>query len=139
MKTRNVKKVWYGRLAMGTMAVVVSVLGSGCGAVSQPPVVVSVRDSLLDRGKVVRITNTSEWHLHQVQVHAAANHEHNLPERTAVVAESLAPHQTVEAGWAELAGRHVVVGDVVSVSCHEYGGRRTTTIPETIARREAAR
>jgi hypothetical protein len=100
---------------------------------------VQVHAAAKARADCVRITNTSEWHLHQVQVHAAANHEHNLPERTAVVAESLAPHQTVEAGWAELAGRHVVVGDVVSVSCHEYGGRRTTTIPETIARREAAR
>jgi len=139
MKTRNVKNLRCGRLAMGAVAVLTSAICVGCGAVSQPPVVVSVRDSLLDRGKVVRITNTSEGHLHQVQVHVAANRERNLPERTAVVAESLAPHQTVEAGWAELGGRHVVVGDVVSVICHEYGARRTITITDTISHREAAR
>ena len=107
--------------------------------VMQPPVVVSVRDSLVNRGKVLIITNASGEHLHQVQVFVAANSAHGAPEKKAVVAESLEPHRQVQVGWLELGDRNLLVGDRGSVTCHEYSHAMTITIPATSAPREAAR
>lgn len=129
-------------ISVGLVLVVVPVL-LGCSQfanpIMKPPVVVSVRDSLVSRGKVLIITNTSKEHLHQVQVSVAANPSRDLPERKAVVAEALSPHQQTQVGWLELADRPLVAGDRVSISCHEYGHELTITIPETSVSREAAK
>lgn len=110
----------------------------GCTLQTEPPIVVSVRESHLDRGKVLRITNTMFFSVHQVQVIVAANPKYRFPEVTAVVADSLASNYTVEVGWRELGGRELVPGDTVSVTANNYGSV-TITVPKLTAPRQAAK
>ena len=106
-------------------------------SVKQPPVVVTVRESLVNKGKVLKITNTSSEYLHQVEVQVGGAASSALPAKSAVVAVALAPHATASVGWLELGDRPLVVGDVVAIRCHEYGQPLMVTVPEVSSANEA--
>lgn len=126
--------------ATAMLGLLVTLAAPGCeqwGSPTAPPVAVSVRDSVLGKGKVLRVTNTSDAYLHQVEASVAANA--GMPGRTAVIAEALAPHRTVEVGWIQLGDRELLAGERVSVRCRGYAQALTVTVPANSAPREVAR
>ena len=64
----------------------------------QTPVSIKVRDSLVGRGKKIRVTNESEKTLEEVVV-TAVDPESNERERYKI--ETLAPDDTVDIGWTK--------------------------------------
>lgn len=117
-------------------AVLISML-AGCGPLSSPPVAVAYRESVLGKGLVLIITNASpDKSLIHVGVRAT------LPDhatRDVLLAPSLAPGETVEAGWLELRQRGdtsvdesaIVPGTKVEIYARDYGVPVRLTVPET--------
>ena len=113
---------------------------TGCGSLSQsPPVTVSVRNSLVNRGKVLIITNTSDNHLRQLEVAVSANSSNGLAGTTVVVAASLSPHKSIEVGWLELGNRELGVGDDVVLNCRGYALGFSVKVQEISSPRQAAK
>lgn len=76
---------------------------SGCGQLSSPPLAVAYRESLLGQGMVLIITNASP---DVTLIHLGLRAD--LPgegTREVLLKPSVAPGETVEAGWMELRQR----------------------------------
>jgi len=116
--------------------VLVGVL-AGCGPLSSPPVAVAYRESLLGKGLVLIITNASP---DKSLIHLGLRAK--IPgdaARDVLLAPSLAPGATVEAGWLELRQRGdssanesaIVPGTKVEIYARDYGVPVRLTVPET--------
>ncbi len=84
---------------------------AGCTRLEAPPVELSVRDSLLGAGKIVRIANTTNQPLTEVRVEILAP----SGESRTYVEPELGAFQTLEVGWKKLGGWQVPAGSEVEV------------------------
>jgi hypothetical protein len=105
------------RIAGTLLLVTAVVVGAGCSLLSEPPLLLTWRDSFIGAGKVIRVTNASDEYLHAleftVEGPAGTVKKH--------FKETLPPHQTYEFGWRELEGWEVPAGATVSIRCQDYG------------------
>ena len=94
-------------------------LFSGCSKpappTGPPPIEVAVRDSVVGRGRVIRLTNTGDRELQLVKLDVAGSDK----KFSGVIAKSIPPHETKEVGWLEL-GFKVVDGMTIEVGCKDY-------------------
>ncbi len=107
------------RIRIVVLPVAVAILSACGGLLSKPPVSVSFRDSFVEQGKVFRVTNTSDRYLHALRVFIRTPEG----EERSVYFDTLAPHETLEAGWLELNGWVPPEGCRVSVSCEGFSRR----------------
>ena len=82
----------------------------------EPPVSVTQRESMLGQGVVIRVTNTSEKHLHDVVVDI----ESPDGETKRYAMATLEPHASENVGWLKLDGWPIPEGSEVTVSCKGY-------------------
>jgi hypothetical protein len=133
---------WVTRLGR-RVVIIASALGLGlvaaCEQVMSPPVVVAYRNSLLGHGVVLIITNASpDKHLIHVSIRATMADGRT---REALLDPSLAPGESVEAGWLELRDESdtsadqsaLVPGATVEITAHGYGRPERLTVPSTAA------
>jgi hypothetical protein len=90
---------------------------AGCSLLSEPPLLLTWRESFIGAGKVIRVTNASDDYLHALEFTVEG------PDGTVKkhFKETLSPHQTYEFGWRELDGWEVPAGARVSIHCRDYG------------------
>lgn len=79
--------------------------------IDPPPIEITFRDSLIGAGKIVRIANTSNEPISEIEVELTAP---NGDERT-FVQESLDGYGSFEVGWKKLGGWEIPAGTEVSV------------------------
>ena len=96
-------------------AVTVFGLIAGCGG--GPPVTVHHRDSILDMGKVIIVTNNSDKYLHGVKVRVSAGDQ----EKTCLIL-TIAPHDSVEVGWMQLDEWKIPEGSETRITCDGFRG-----------------
>ncbi len=85
---------------------------------SKPPLAVTVGN-----GKVLRITNTSSWPIHQVRLLVSKGQEHH--ER--IIAGTILPHDTIEFDWMA-SGIGLEKGMRIELRAEAYGGSFQDTI-----------
>ena len=91
-----------------------------------PPVSVTFRRSLLGRGLVMKITNTSIVPIYDFTV-AASNASANQRPPSRIVARSLESGATVSVGWAEVGWRFEPGEQVGAKNCaKDYAGKVTS-------------
>jgi hypothetical protein len=97
------------------------------GALEGPPVDIVYRDSLVGIGKIVRITNTSDTTLVNLDIRLENPNgdvkNHTVP--------SLAAGETLELGWKKLDGFQIAVGAEVSVRAKGFGLPALAELAET--------
>jgi hypothetical protein len=76
----------------------------------ESPISILERESVIGRGKVIVITNTSNEHLHEcsITVNNLKNENATLP--------TIKPHESQKIGWLEL-GYELRTGDKIQVNC----------------------
>lgn len=98
-----------------------SVIAAALGCASSPPlsgpppIEIAIRDSVVGRGKVIRLTNTGERQLQLISLELKGEEK----EFRGVVAKTLHSHDTTEIGWAEL-GFPIKTGMTLRVTCKEF-------------------
>jgi hypothetical protein len=95
----------------------VAILG-GCSSPppsGPPPIEIAVRDSVIGRGKVIRLTNVGDKELHLVRLELTGEGK----EFKGVIAKVIRQHDTTEIGWTEL-GFGVFPGMSLRVTCNDY-------------------
>ena len=116
-------------------AVLIGLL-TGCSQLSSPPVAVAYRQSILGQGLVLIITNASpDASLIHVGIRATRPGEAT---REVLLEPSLAPGETVEAGWLELRQQAdssvdksaIIPGTKVEIFARGYGMPVRVTVPE---------
>lgn len=101
--------------------VLIAAMVAGCNSTpptvpsGPPPIEVAVRDSVVGRGKVIRLTNTGNKQLQLVRLELVGEGK----EFKGVIAKAIKPHDTAEVGWTEL-GFAPVAGMSVKVTCNDY-------------------
>jgi hypothetical protein len=91
--------------------------------VSNPPLALTVRDTTAGKGKVLRITNTSNRPIHQVRLSVSNRQDHY--ER--VIADTIRPHDTIEFRWTE-SGVALEKGMLIELRASGYEGSFRDTI-----------
>jgi hypothetical protein len=90
---------------------------------SKPPLAITVRDSMGGNGKVLRITNTSDWPIHQVRL-LLSNGQDRF-ER--VIADTIQGHGTIEFDWMET-GLALEKGMQIELRARAYGASFRDTV-----------
>ena len=100
-----------GRGRLPLLAVAVAALALAACQV-QPPVSFSARESAVEQGMVITVTNTSEEFLHDVTIAITAPSGEVKKHFLA----TLKPHESENVGWLKLEGWPIPEGSDVSVS-----------------------
>jgi hypothetical protein len=110
---------WGGCIAFTGVLAVAGVIGCVVHgqAFSKPPLAVTIRDSMVGHGKVLRITNTSNGPIHQVRLSLSNRKDHY--ER--VIADTIQPHDTIELNWMET-GFALEQGMLIELRASGYEG-----------------
>jgi hypothetical protein len=115
-------KTIVGLVVVGVV-IAVAYLGGCFGGMVYPDVNVKLRASIIGAGQVLQVTNAGAKPLFEVAVSAAGW------EKQYVIAQTLKPGDTAEAGWMELP-RPVRPGDTVQIFAKGFGGPRLIRIIE---------
>jgi len=102
----------------------------GCGVeVTDPPIEVHSRDSLIGAGRIIQVSNTSNQALSkiEVQIESPAGEERRFTHDT------LEGFETLEIGWKRLGGWEIPTGADVTVRCEGYLGSVTATVTASAA------
>lgn len=108
---------------------------SACSFIKELPIAVAYRNSLIDNGLVIIITNASKSDtLTHLGVRVVMP---NGEKRETMLDVSLTPGETVEAGWLELMKPDdddpkrsaIVPGTMVEIFAHGYARTHTFTLP----------
>jgi hypothetical protein len=91
-----------------------------------PSVTVSFRNSVIGRGKVIQLTNSSNHHLYNVSVICRGV---NGSSASVKATDHLAPGEMKEVGWMEFGSWTPVSGETIEVHADNYGLPVTATIP----------
>jgi hypothetical protein len=75
------------------------------------PISLISKNSIIGKGKVIVITNTSDEYLHECPI--------SINNNNAITLATLKPHESQNIGWMEL-GYELRIGDNISVSCKKY-------------------
>lgn len=95
-----------------------------------PPIVFSFRKSKIPlQGMVAGVRNTSEEEtLENLVVHVSSPEEEG--ERSHRLQIKLLPLDSITIGWQELDGWKLKPDDELKITCDQYQGERTATVPE---------
>lgn len=93
--------------------------------IDPPPVEIGFRDSLIGAGKIVRIANTSNEPIAEIEVELTAPDG----DRRTFVQESLEGYGALEVGWKKLDGWEVRPGTEVVVRVKGHWRRAAASIP----------
>lgn len=108
------KKLW---LFLGLLSIALVLTSCDLKGYS-PPLIISERDSIINRGKVFFITNISESTLHGLQVDIKPLHG----EAQSFIKHTLAPHKSFQVGWLELNGWEPPANCTIDITVTGYAG-----------------
>ncbi|MGH8550914.1 MAG: hypothetical protein ACRERU_20405 [Methylococcales bacterium] len=82
-------------------------------SLGKPDLSLVTRPSIVGKGRVLIVTNTSDEYLHECTIKI------NSSDKTPVIATTLAPHASTEIGWLEL-DQELRPGDKVAIGCKGF-------------------
>ena len=77
------------------------------------PLSIISKNSIIGKGKVIVVTNTSDQYLHECSISI------NPPNENPIVIPTITPHSSKEIGWLEI-GYELRPNDLVSATCKKY-------------------
>lgn len=116
MLNRPLRRTATARVALCTLTALTVAIG-GCGeSLGGPPLEIEFRDSLVQLGQIVRLTNSSTKPLRGLKI-KITNPNGDVKHHEI---ETLAPGDTVEVGWKKMDAFQVEPGARVTVRCDGY-------------------